>query len=76
VRPRRTARTTTVFRLDGGTEDNDLFVERITDADGCPVLISTWEPSPDERAAIAAGARIQLHVWGAGHPPVALSIEE
>jgi hypothetical protein len=36
------------------------------------VLISVWEPSPDERQRIADGENIALCIWGTGHPPVLL----
>lgn len=38
-------------------------------------LISCWQPTDEERAAIAAGAPIWLSVCGHGHPPVILSAE-
>lgn len=74
MKARRTIRSTTVFRLPGGTEDNDLWVEPLVDEDGHSVLSSTWEPTEEERIAIAQGANVELLVWGAGTPPVALRI--
>ena len=62
-----------VFRLPGGNEDNDLWVQLIV-VDGLPVIRSVWELDDDERAAIAAGAHIRLHVWGEGTPPVAMDV--
>jgi hypothetical protein len=38
-------------------------------------LLSCWQPTDEERAAIAAGAPIWLSVVGRGHPPVALFVE-
>jgi hypothetical protein len=72
VKPRRTPTSNLVFRLDGGNEDNDLWVERaVTDEDPpSPCLISVWEPSDDERQRIADGDNVALVVWGTGHPPV------
>lgn len=70
MKARRTHRSTTVFRLPGGTEDNDLWVEPMAAEDGSPVLGSTWEPTAEERQAIADGANIELLVWGEGTPPV------
>lgn len=35
-----------------------------------PMMISAWEPTPDELAAIAAGAKVMLRIVGGGHPPV------
>jgi hypothetical protein len=71
MKPRRTHSSNQVFRLEGGTEDNDLWVRRDIE-DGEPTITSVWEPTAEERAAIAAGANIELTVWGMGTPPVAL----
>jgi len=40
-----------------------------------PVMVSAWEPMPDELAAIAAGGKIMLRIVGTGHPPVMLWVE-
>jgi hypothetical protein len=75
MKPRRTVVSTRVYRLEGGTEDNDLWV---TDYPGEPegepsVIGSTWELTADEREQISNGANIELLVWG-GQPPVALRL--
>lgn len=72
MRPRRTHSSNKVFRLGAGNEDNDLWVQ-LGEIDGEVVIASTWEPSEDERREIAEGANVQLIVWGAGHPPVAIA---
>lgn len=77
VKPRRTQASDKVFRLPGGTEDNDLWVTTYDEDDvdqGGPAIGSTWEPTDDERQAIADGANVELIVWGTGHPPVALRL--
>lgn len=73
MRARRTVLSDFVFRLPGGTEDNDLWVQRRVDTDERPVMSSTWEPTEEERQAIAAGANIELLIWGGGHPPVSVT---
>lgn len=73
MRPRRTPFSTAVFRLDGGTEDNDLWVERTHDTNDVPVMRSVWELSDEDRAAIARGENVALCVWGERHPVVALT---
>jgi hypothetical protein len=70
MKPRRTQTSNHVFRLEDGNEDNDLWVERALTEVGESVLISVWEPSPDERRRIAQGENVALVVWGQGHPPV------
>lgn len=71
MNPRRTPDSNTVFRLVGGTEDNDLWVEKRID-DHHPVIVSVWELTGAERDDITHGANIELTVWGDGTPPVAL----
>ena len=74
MKPRRTPSSDKVFRLVGGNEDNDLWVEMTQDVLGAPIILSVWELSDAERTAIATGATIELMVWGRGTPPVALGI--
>jgi hypothetical protein len=71
LRPRRTHDSNTVWRLAGGTEDNDLWAQNLPDGR----VISTWVPTDEQRARIAAGANIDLCVWG-GQPPVALFLDD
>lgn len=73
MKPRRTHTSTKVFRLAGGNEDNDLWVEIMEDDRHNPVIASTWEPTAEERQEIADGANVLLMVWGQGTPPVAVS---
>lgn len=70
MKPRRTHSSNKVFALDGGNEDNDLWVEQAVTEEGSPVLVSVWEPSPNERQRIADGENVALVVWGTSHPPV------
>ena len=72
VKGRRTHFTTRVFRLPGGTEDNDLWVYDMADGQNNHVIVSVWEPSQKEREAIANGENIRLLIWGDGIPPIAL----
>lgn len=72
MKARRTHLTTRVFRLPGGTEDNDLWVYDIADADNNHVIASVWEPTLEERKRIANGENVRLLVWGDGIPPFAM----
>jgi len=40
-----------------------------------PCMVSAWEPTPAEVAAIMSGAKVYLRVLGVGHPPVMLMVE-
>lgn len=72
VKGRRTHFSTRVFRLPGGTEDNDLWVCDMADARGNQVIASVWEPTKKERERIANGENIRLLIWGSGIPPIAV----
>lgn len=72
MRARRTHNSTRVFRLPGGTEDNDLWVYDVQDNDGDNVICSVWVPTDEEREAIANGENVRLMVWGYGIPPFAM----
>lgn len=74
MKPRRTHDSNAVFVLDGGTEDNDLWAHKAQAEDGHPVISSTWELTDAERQEIAAGAQVELIVWGEGTPPVLLRV--
>ncbi|WP_440221849.1 hypothetical protein ACQQ2N_12200 [Dokdonella sp. MW10] len=78
-----------INRIDGATrylgapagwkpEDNGecahLAIVDVEVQGGANVMVSSWQPTPDEIRAIAAGAPIYLHVWGTAHPPVAVAV--
>jgi hypothetical protein len=75
AKPVVTETTTSVFKLPGGTDENDLPVEHTVSEEGQPILLSTWELDEEERKLVASGSKIQLLLWGQGHPPVAIRVE-
>lgn len=74
MRPRRTPHSNKVFRLPGGNEDNDLWVE--VGGEPPATITSVWELSYEERLAVINGAHIELTVYGGGTPPVALRVTD
>lgn len=40
-----------------------------------PVMVTAWEPTPDELAVLNAGGTIYLRIVGTGHPPVMMWAE-
>jgi len=74
MNPVRTEFSNANFKLVGGTEENDLPVERTVDLEGNPVIVSMWKLTDEERLNIMYGADVRLVVWGTGHPPVALAV--
>jgi hypothetical protein len=73
MKPSDFAESTTVFRAPAGMTEEECGSLAVHDTGEAP--ISRWEPTPEERQAIAAGAPIWLWVFGRGHPPVSLATE-
>ncbi|ACS41623.1 hypothetical protein [Methylorubrum extorquens] len=48
----------------------DGGVERVN------MMVTAWEPTPDELARLNAGAPILLHILGEAHPPVRMEVGE
>lgn len=76
MKPIRTPTTTTVFKLPGGTDENDLPAEIVIDQDGRLVLETAWQPTAAELEAIVNGAPVTLRVWGEQHPPVSVTVAD
>lgn len=74
MRPIRTPRTTSVDLGPVGSNVDPLPTWREVSPEGGIVVLSVWEPTPEERAAIAAGANVVLGVWAAQTPPVYVGI--
>jgi hypothetical protein len=74
MRPVRTARANFVWT---GPDETigDLHSHVEPGAAGIPQIETVWEPSPEERAAIAAGANISLRIMGM-QPPVIVGVTE
>lgn len=41
-----------------------------------PVMISAWEPTPEDLRILNEGGKIYLAVFGKSHPPVLMSTKE
>lgn len=54
----------------------DVHLHDTVNGPGTPAMQSVWEPTPDEIAAIMAGAPIMLTVLGTAHPPVMVGVGE
>lgn len=42
--------------------------------DGIPYMVTSWQPTPAEVAAIAAGSAIHVTLIGQAHPPIKLTV--
>lgn len=54
----------------------DLGVYRGTDSLGRPLSTSHWKPTDLELQALIAGGAVRLTIFGDGHPPVSLGVEQ
>jgi hypothetical protein len=52
-----------------------LSVVDFTYADGTPAMMTLWELTPTERAALAGGANIQIVLLGSAHPPILPTVQ-
>lgn len=85
MRARKTPSSNRVYRLAGGTEDNDLHVrtgaalDAVPSDDPChgmPYVASVWQPDDAERAALATGSNLELTIIGNGVPPLMLLVTD
>jgi hypothetical protein len=44
------------------------------DLEGVPAMVTSWQPTPAELAALAAGAPIYVTILGNQHPPIMVGI--
>lgn len=59
----------------GIEECRPLAITRVNYSDGIPGVWSYWEPTDEERRAIAAGALVRVGALGATHPPIHLGVD-
>jgi hypothetical protein len=52
----------------------DVIINCTVGGPSTPAMETAWLPTPDEIAAIVAGAPIILRVIGTAHPPVMLTV--
>lgn len=45
-------------------------ITRLRYSDGTVTVVTYWQPTDAERAAIAAGAAVRVEVWGSTMPPM------
>jgi hypothetical protein len=76
VKPRRTHNSTHVFRLEGGTEDNDLWAYYAPDEEGLAVMATVWVPTQEERERIFTGENVRLLLWARQPYPMAMDITD
>lgn len=44
--------------------------------EGTPAMVTAWFPTPDELAALNAGAPVHVRLLGVAHPPIMVEVGE
>lgn len=57
-----------------GLPIRDELVNSTVTGPDTPAMVTAWFPTPDELAAINAGAPIHLRIVGTAHPPVMMGV--
>lgn len=52
----------------------DELIHCTVNGPNTPAMITAWYPTPEEIAAIAAGAPVHLRILGVQHPPVTIEV--
>jgi uncharacterized protein YbjT (DUF2867 family) len=45
-------------------------------AEGVPMMVTSWHPTPKELAALNAGAAVHVLILGNAHPPINVEVGE
>lgn len=59
-----------------GLAVRDETVNTTVDGPETPVMVTAWEPTPVEIAAIVAGAPVHVRIVGTAHPPILVGVGE
>lgn len=57
-----------------GLPIRDEIRNTTVDGEQMPVMVTAWEPTPEELDRLNKGAHVRLCVLGTGHPPVMLEV--
>lgn len=75
MKPVKTVNSSVVYRGGGDTQDLNCDREAVgIDGRVFFAVSSVWEPSEEERRAIAEGANIKLYIYNEPIPPVGIGI--
>lgn len=73
-RPEGTTRTLGKQQGYLGLPVRDIVLECEAAGGEVPAMVTAWEPTPDEIAALAAGAKVYVTIIGQQHPPIVLQV--
>lgn len=59
-----------------GLPVRDEVINCAVTGDGTPCMVTAWHPTPDELAALNAGAAVHVRLIGVAHPPIMVEVGE
>jgi hypothetical protein len=57
-----------------GLPVRDVTLNCSVNGDATPAMVTAWHPTPDELAALMAGAAIHVQILGQSHPPIMVGV--
>ena len=52
----------------------DERINCTVNGEGTPAMVTAWLPTPQELAALDAGAAVHVRILGTQHPPITLTV--
>ena len=59
-----------------GLPVRDETINCTVSGEGTPAMVTAWFPTPDELAALNAGAPVHVRLLGIAHPPIMVEVGE
>jgi hypothetical protein len=57
-----------------GLPVRDHLIDEAVNGPGTPAMTTAWTPTPDELAALSAGAAVHVTILGTVHPPILVTV--
>lgn len=59
-----------------GLPVRDEMIDEVVNGPKTPCMVTAWEPTPEELAALNAGAPVHVCIIGTTHPPIMVEVGE
>lgn len=68
--------TRTIGKSQGylGLPLRDEKINCAVNGEGTPAMVTAWLPTPEELAALNAGAAVHVRILGTAHPPIMVGV--
>lgn len=57
-----------------GLPVRDELIHCSVGGEATPSMVTSWQPTPDELAALLAGAPVHVRLIGSAHPPIMVGV--